>query len=174
MTKKVMSVKIHNIAELKEEIRRLTQLKNEQEAYLSNQYLLLRKKIETPSRLLGMLTSSIPGVDMVKGLFSSVLSKEKSDGKSDWLTNTLRVGLPLVLNKTLLKNVGWLKKTLVLLLSERAAGQVNQDKIGNVITKIADFVRPNKKKKQHHDLPPLEGTQPEVPDFGIPPNSETS
>ncbi len=169
-----MNVKIHNIAELREEIVRLTQLKNEQEAYLSNQYMLLRKKVEAPARLLETLTSSIPGVDLVKGLFSSVLSKGKSDSKSDWLTNTLRVGIPLVLNKTLLKNVGWLKKSLVLLLSERAVGQVNQDKIGNAISKVADFVRPNKKKKRHNNLPPLEDMQLDRPDFGIPPDSETS
>src|SRR5690606_3491574 len=122
MTKKLMSVKIHNIAELKSEIARLTQLKGEQEAYLSSQYMLLRKKVGAPARMLGTLASGIPGVDMVKGLFAAVLSKERSsNSKSDWLTNTLRVSVPLVLNKTILKNVGWLKKSLVLLLSERAA-----------------------------------------------------
>jgi len=169
-----MSIKIHSIVELKAEIARLTQLKNEQEAYLSNQYMLLRKKVEAPARLLGALTSGIPGVDVAKGLFSSVFSKAKQDNKSDWLTNTLRVGIPLVLNKTLLKNVGWLKKSLLLLLSERAVGQVNQDKIGNAISKVADFVRPNKKKKRHNNLPPLEDMQLDRPDFGIPPDSETS
>ncbi len=170
---KLMNVKINNIAELKAEIARLSQLKAEQEAYLSSQYMLLRKKIEAPARILGMLTSSIPGVDMVKGLFSSVLSKNKAAGKSDWLTNVLRVGLPLVLNKTLLRNVGWLKKSLVLLVSERAAGQVNQEKIGSILSKLTDLIRPKKKKKKHNDLQPLDDAHQDTLDFGIPPDSET-
>ena len=168
-----MSVKINNITDLKSEIARLTVLKVEQEAYLSNQYALLRKKVEMPSRVLGALVSSVPGVDMVRGLFSSSFSKSANSEKSDWLTNTLRVGLPLVLNRTWLKKAGWLKKTLVLLASERAAGQINQDKIGSAIAKVADFIRPKtkKKKKQHNEVAALE--EEVVVNFGIPPDSET-
>lgn len=165
-----MSIKINNITDLKGEIARLTALKAEQEAYLSNQYTLLRRKVEMPSRVLGALVSSVPGVDMVRGLFSSS-AKGIASGKSDWLTSTLRLGLPLVLNRTLLKKAGWLKKTLVLLASERAAGQINQDKVGSAISTVADFIRPKKKKKKkHNEVAPLEE---EIVNFGIPPDSET-
>jgi len=170
-----MRTKINNISELKSEIIRLTELKKEQEAYLSDQYALLRKKIEMPSRILRTLTSSIPGVDMVKGLFSTFSSaKNKTSDKSDWLTNTLRLGLPLILNKTLLKNAGWLKKSLMLLVSERAAGQVNQDKVESVLSKVANFIRPKKKKKKHKDIAPLQDYEQGMVNFGIPPESETS
>lgn len=169
-----MSHKITNIADLQREIARLKNLKKEQEAYLLDQYALLRKKIEIPSRILGMVTSYIPGVDMVKGLFSSITSKNKVSGKSDWLTNTLRLALPLVLNKTLLKNAGWLKKSMVLLASEGAAGQINQDKIQSFVSKIVGFIRPAKKKKKHKEVPPLAESKQDAFNFGIPPESETS
>ena len=169
-----MSHKITNITDLQGEIARLTQLKREQEAYFQDQYRLLRKQNETPARVLGALTSHIPGVDMVKGLFSSISSKNKATTKSDWLTNALRIGLPLVLNKTLLRNAGWLKKSLVLFASERAAGQVSQDNIQSFVSKAADFIRPKRKKKKHKEVAPLSETHQDAFNFGVPPESETS
>ncbi len=168
-----MSQKITNIADLQNEIARLKNLKREQEVYLLDQYTLLRKKIELPSRILGMVTSYIPGVDMIKGLFSSISSKNKVGSKSDWLTNTLRLGLPLVLNKTLLRNAGWLKKSMILLASESAAGQINQDKIESFVSKVANFIRPKKKKKKHKEVSSLAESQ-DAFNFGVPPESETS
>jgi hypothetical protein len=146
----------------------------EQEAYLSNQYVLLRKKVETPSRVLKAMLSSVPGVDMVRGLFAASSAKNKSSQKSDWLTNVMRFGLPFVLNKTFLKKAGWLKKSLVLLASERAAGEINQDRIGSVVSKVADFIRPQKKKKKkkHNEIAAFEEEEGVV-NFGIPPDSET-
>lgn len=167
-----MSTKINNIVELKAEIARLKLLKVEQEAYLSDQYVLLRKKVDIPSRVLGTIASSIPGVDMVKGLFSAAVPSKQSD-KTDWLSNTLRLGLPLVLNRTLLRNTGWLKKGLLLFASERAANEINQDRVGSAISKVADFIRPKKKNKKHRDVASFEAEQEEV-SMGIPPNSETS
>ncbi len=168
-----MNQKITSVTDLQGEIARLTRLKREQEAYLRNQYTLLRKKIEMPSRIIGALTSSIPGVDMIRGLFSSMSSKNKATSKSDWLTNALRLGLPLVLNKTLLRNAGWIKKSVVLLASERAAGQINQDKIESFVSKIAGFIRPKKKKKKHKAVPALAESQQDTFNFGVPPDSET-
>ena len=174
-----MKTKIANIDELKQEIARLSRLKAEQESYLVDQYKLLKNKVETPSRIIGAVADNIPGVGLVKGLFSSIgaasSSKKSEDvkgGKSDWLTKTLRIGLPLVLNRTLLKNSGWLKKSLVLLASEGAAGQINQDKVGSVVSKIADFIRPKKKKKKHKNIEKFDEEQ-DIHDFGIPPDSET-
>lgn len=167
-----MSTKINNIVDLKAEIARLKLLKAEQEAYLSDQYTLLRKKVEVPSRVLGTITSSIPGVDLVKGLFSFAKSSDKGE-KSDWLSNGLRLGLPLVLNRTLLRNAGWLKKTLVLFASNRAADEINEDRVGTAISKVANFIRPKKKSKKHREVASFEAEQ-EGATMGIPPNSETS
>lgn len=170
-----MRININNSEDLKNEISRLSRLKIEQEEYLSDQYVLLRNKIETPSRVLGAVASNIPGIGLVKGLFSGIGAvAKKSDhesGSKDWLTRIFQVGVPLVLNKTLLKNSGWLKKSLVLLASEGAASNINQDKVSSVITKVANFIRP-KKKKSHRDIESLEEEQDTV-NFGIPPDSET-
>src|SRR5690606_35765145 len=127
-----MSTKINNIVDLKAEIARLKLLKAEQEAYLSDQYTLLRKKVEMPSRVLGTITASIPGVDLVKGLFSCAKSSVKS-AKADWLSNGVRLGLPLVLTRTLLRNAGCLNKTLVLFASNRADDEINEDRVGSAI-----------------------------------------
>lgn len=169
-----MKRQIHNIEDLKLEITRLNQLKNEQESYLTDQFHLLKKKVEAPARIMGAITSSIPGVDLVKGLFSSMGTGEKSTSgsKKDWLTRTVQLALPMVLNRTFLRNSGWLKKALVLLASETAAGQVTQDKVGSAISKIADFVRPKRKKKKHKAVPPLDEDE-DAFNFGIPPDSET-
>lgn len=164
-----MKARINNIGELKLEIARLNQLKKEQESYLADQYSLLKHKVEAPARFLSSVASSIPGVDLVKGLVSSVGGSKKQD----WLTRVLQLGLPLVLNKTFLRNSGWLKKALVLLASETAAGSVTKDRVGAVISKIADFVRPKKSKKKHKDILPFEEEGQDTVNFGIPPDSET-
>lgn len=174
-----MSTKINNIDDLKSEITRISRLKVEQEAFLGDQYRLLRNKIAQPARVLGTLSSAIPGVDMLRGLFSagaSIAGKSKKPGaepsSSDWLTKTFQIGLPLVLNKTLLKNAGWIKKSLVLLASETAAGKINQNAITSAISKVTDFVKPKKKKKKHRVIEPLQDEK-DVINFGIPPDSET-
>ena len=170
-----MKVNINNAEELKSELVRLSRLRREQELYLGDQYKILKNKVQTPSRIVGAVASNLPGVSLVKGLFSS-LGKDKShagisDGKSDWLTKVTKLALPLVLNRTLLKNSGWLKKSLVLLASEGAVGQINKDKVNSFVGKIADYIRPKKSKKKHKNIKPIE--EQDTVNFGIPPDSET-
>ena len=170
-----MKVNINNSEELKNELLRLNKLRKEQEVYLGDQYNLLKNKVQTPTRILGAVTSGIPGVGLVKGLFSS-LGKSKdvvgnSDGKSDWLTKATQLVLPLVLNRTLLKNSGWLKKSLVLLASEGAVGQINKDKVSSFVGKIAEYIRPKKSKKKHKNIRGID--EQDAANFGIPPDSES-
>jgi hypothetical protein len=163
--------KIHNLAELKAEIARLKILKNEQEAYLKSQMTLLNHKIETPVRVFNALKSNVPGLNMISGLFSS--SKSSSNTSSDWLTKTLRIGVPFVMNRFFFRKAGVLKKALLLLVSEQALGQVNQDKISSIIAKVTDFIKPkkNKKKKAVVENPPV--VEDQVNEYGIPSYSET-
>ena len=140
------SIKINNLQDLRSEIARVQLRKKEQEVYLSDQYHLLKKKIEAPVRFLNNVTSHVPGVGMVKGLFSGVRKATQSKD-SDWLTKALQIGTPIVLNSTILKKAGWLKKALVLLASETAVGQVNQGKVSGLINKVTNFIKPKKKKK---------------------------
>ncbi|ERJ57788.1 hypothetical protein [Sphingobacterium paucimobilis] len=173
-----MKSKINNIEDLRVEIARLSQLKKEQECYLADQYLLLKHKVEAPARLINTLTSSIPGVDFVKGLFSAFggggATKVGAADQSNWMARALQLGLPLILNRTFLKNSGWLKKAIVLLASDSAVAQVTQGKVSSLASKLAKFVRPKKSKKKHKDIAPLEELESQdVVNFGIPPDSET-
>lgn len=170
--------KIKNIEDLRLEIVRLNQLKKEQEEYLVDQYQLLKHKVEAPARFISNLTSSIPGVDFVKGIFSAFGNrggaKSGAANQSDWLARALQLGLPLVLNRTFLKNSGWLKKAIVLLASDSAVAQVTQGKVSSLMSKLAKFVRPKKSKKKHKDVAPLDDLEDNgMVNFGIPPDSET-
>ncbi len=177
---------ITNIDELAAEISRLKAKKTEQEQFLGNQYQLLKHKIEAPSRILNMVFNRVPGVSAVKGLISGIGEVTSGKHKGDWLTKTLQVGLPLVLNKTVLKNSGWIKKGLVLLASETAASQVNQSSVSSVIGKLTELIKPKKKKKKVKEPigevinptapinPPMITAEESVQDniYGIPKDSE--
>lgn len=170
-----MKVNINNSEELKNELLRLNRLRKEQEVYLGDQYQILKNKVQTPARILGVIASNVPGVSLVKDLFSSIGKSTNTNdvggGKSDWLTRATQLALPLVLNRTLLKNSGWLKKALVLLASEGAAGQINKDKVSSVVSKVANFIRPKKSKKKHKVIKGID--EQDTTNFGIPPDSET-
>ncbi len=160
----------------------------EQEDFLKNQYALLKHKVETPVRVANMLMNRVPGVSTIKGLVQGIGDVTNKSNKSDWLTKTLQLGLPLVLNKTLLKNAGWIKKGLVLLASETAAKNVNQDNVSSWIGKITDMIKPKKKKKKNKveapmgevinpvppQHPPMITAEESVQDniYGIPKDSE--
>lgn len=159
--------KIRNLQELKAEISRLKALKNEQEVYLKTQFTLLNNKIEAPIRFFNTLKDNIPGVNIVQQLFS-----KSSNPDSDWLTKTLRIGVPFVMNRLFLKNTGVFKKALMLLLSERAVGQINQDKISGLLSKLTQFIRP-KKKKNKAAKAENSVIKDEVNEYGIPSYSET-
>jgi hypothetical protein len=159
--------KIRNLHELKAEISRLKALKNEQEVYLKTQFTLLNNKIEAPIRFFNTLKDNIPGVNIVQQLFS-----KSSNPDSDWLTKTLRIGVPFVMNRLFLKNTGVFKKALMLLLSERAVGQINQDKISGLLSKLTKFIRPKKKKNKAAQAENAV-IKDEVNEYGIPSYSET-
>ncbi len=147
---------INNVDELKAEIARLESLQNEQESYLKDQVGFLQQKAEGPLQFLKRMSSWLP-----KGNSTSNLFAAGKPSHSDWLTNTLRVTLPFVFNKILFRKAGFIKKALLLFASQKAAGAINQERVTNIIDKVAGFIRPNKTRK------------PVARDYGIPPDSET-
>ena len=147
---------IHNIEDLRAEIARLKVLKFEQEAYLGDQFDLLEYKLEAPMRLYERITSFFPSVK------EAFLTNGKSAG-SDWVTNSLRVGLPFLFNKVLFRKAGFIKKGLLLLASQQAAGFLNKDILAEGIDKITSLIhRSSKRTKKKRET-----------DYGIPPDSET-
>lgn len=149
--------KIRNLGELRLEIVRLKALAAEQERYLNDQYQLFNEKIAAPVRFLNSLSTWLPGAGLAKGLFT----KGKKD--EDWLSKALRIGLPVILNRFFLRKAGFIKRALLTLLSQQAAGAVNKDNISSVINKVSDFIRPSKGRRKAH----------KHVDYGIPPDSET-
>lgn len=147
---------IQNIEELRAEIARLKFLKFEQEAYLGEQFNRLEYKLETPMRLYDRVASFFPTAK------EALFSESKSTG-GDWVTNSLRIGLPFLFNKILFRKAGFIKKGLLLLASQQAAGFVNKDRLAGIIDTLTSFIKPTKEKKEKKN----------DTDYGIPPDSET-
>jgi len=137
------SRKINNLADLRAEIARLRLLKTEQETHLVGQFCLLRDKVGRPVRFVRSVASGIPGADALKSIFSGV-AKAAGGKDSDWLTKTLQIATPFVLNAALSKKVGKMRKALLFLVSEIAIGQVNGQRASRFIRKMAKVVRPKK------------------------------
>jgi hypothetical protein len=147
---------ITNVDELRAEISRLKLLQKEQESYLNDQFILLQDKVESPIRFVNNLTSWFPKINPKANSFGS------TNADSDWVTNSLRVGLPFLFNKVLFRKAGFIKKALLLVATQKMAGGLNQDKITKIIDKITDIIRPKTPK-----------TNKTTKDYGIPPDSET-
>lgn len=146
-----------NIEELRAEIARLKILKSEQEAYLGDQFDALEYKLQAPMRLYDRARSFFPSI---KEAFLSEASNSVKG--TDWVTNSLKIGLPFLFNKVLFRKAGFIKKGLLLLASQQAAGFLNQDRLTGIIDGITSLVKPSKK-----------GRKLDTTDFGIPPDSET-
>lgn len=149
--------KIKDLADLRLEIARLKALSKEQERYLGDQYQLFSEKVAAPVRFVKSLATWVPGVNFAKGVF------EKGKKDEDWLSKALRIGLPVVLNRFFLRKAGFIKRALVTLLSQQAAGAINKDTVASLISKVADFVRPPASRRR----------RARRKDYGIPPDSET-
>lgn len=141
-----MKAKINSFEDLQMEIVRLMQVKEEQEKFLENQFVLLKRKVQTPVRIFNSISSAIPGANLSTGLLKNLSAKNPDGTSVDLITRIARLGVPLLLNSTVLKNTSWLKKGLVLLASETAAGQLNKEKVTNAINKLVKMIRPKKKK----------------------------
>jgi hypothetical protein len=71
--------------------------------------------------------------------------------------------LPLLLNGVFFKKSGFITKTLITFLSQKAAKQVNSDKVSGILDKFTSMFKGNGKPQK------VAG----VRDYGIPPDSET-
>src|SRR5690606_28631282 len=140
------SQKINNIHDLKAEIARLNLRRKEQEAYLTDQYELLKVKIATPFRFFQRITSHIPGAGMHKG-FTSGVAKAVQSKDADWLTRALQLGARIVLNSTVLNKARRVKKEIVFLASEAARGRLNHGKISVLLNKGTSYISLRKKEK---------------------------
>jgi len=121
-----MQLPIKNTTELRSEIYRLEGLERQQA-------VALKARFSSPA-----------------AVFSTVLSifPKSEDNKSGGLANKLfhqdfiglisRLVLPIALNRTLFKKSGFLVKTLVGILSQKASNYINEDSVSSVWHKVKE------------------------------------
>ena len=117
----------------------------------------LKEKFSSPSAIFGSIAGLFK-TDTGKKSFMQDLMQQ------DFITNISRVILPIFLNGVLFKKSGFITKTLITFLSQKAAKQVNSDKVSGILDKLKGiFQRTNGSLRK----------SPAVRDYGIPPDSET-
>lgn len=162
------NLKIHNIDDLHAEITRLKTLSKEQEVYLTDQYDLLKNKVQAPVRVIKNIMSFIPGSSIISGLFSGKMSNSNSkDG--DWITRSVKIGTLAAIDRLFLRKAGIFKRLIVGLLSQQAVDKINTNNAADFINKITEWIKPKKKKVAVAEKIPGE----EANLYGIPPDSET-
>lgn len=161
------TTKITNLNELQAEIVRLKLLKTEQEAYLGDQFILLKEKVNKPIQMVQNVFSFLP-----KGK-SNVSLGEKAGFREDWLTKTLRVGLPFLVNRIFFRKAGYFKRLMLGLVSSQAAGFLNKDRLIQGVDALTSWLR-KKTTKSSGNGPLVKGKKGRSNyNFGIPPDSET-
>uniref|UniRef100_UPI0037BEE1B4 hypothetical protein n=1 Tax=Daejeonella sp. TaxID=2805397 RepID=UPI0037BEE1B4 len=136
------------------EIERLGQVRVEMETDLKIEVEKITTKITAPFLLLNKLSQFLG------------ISKGKEEGKDegDWVSSIFRIGLPVLMNKFIFPKSGFLMKALLALVTQNAAKAFDKDFMGKMIDKISDWLKKSGGKRKK---------DPEMADYGIPPDSET-
>ena len=127
----MMGLPIKNSDDLKEEIARLKGLEQQQATELKQHF-------SSPGAILST----------VMGLFSGSKDDSKEEKNAslfnqDFIGLISRIVLPIALNKTLFKNSGFIVKTIVGLLSQKASHYINEDSVGGIWGKIKSTFEEN-------------------------------
>lgn len=149
-----MRAKIQNIDDLREEVTRLEVARTEMESELKTETQTIISKLRVPLMLLRKLND-----------FFGV-SRDKSGKKvgEDWVSSIFRIGLPVMMNRFLFPKSGFIVKSVIELISQNAAKTVNKDLMSSVLEKLSEWIKTPKTKTKK---------EPELADYGIPPDSET-
>jgi len=156
-----MKTKISNVTELQAEIARLKNIKVEQEAFLEFQVSLLKDKVTKPFHFFQQLFSFIPGADLLNKIGT------QSSTQEDWLSKSLRIGLPFLVNRVFFRKAGYIKRIVMGLLSSQAAGLLNKERLAHAIDAVTTWIKKAPKKKNKTKQ------RARNYNFGIPPDSET-
>jgi hypothetical protein len=152
-----MRTKIQNSDDLRSEILRLRTTRSKIESELKTETDRITQRFRVPLMLFGKIN------DWVSPMFKPDRSEHGSLNQ-DWVTSIFRIGLPVIMNKFIFPKSGFLLKSVVELLSQNTAKTVNKDVLTDLINKLSDWIKSGKRKKKQ---------EPELDDYGIPPDSET-
>ena len=122
----------------------------------------LKEKFSSPSAIFSSIGSLFKTDSGSKKSFTQDLMQQ------DLVTNISRVLIPIVLNAFVFKKSGFITKTIITFLSQKAATQVNSDKLSGLLDKFKGIFKSNGNGRARAMIKP----QP-VRDYGIPPDSET-
>ncbi|OAQ38724.1 hypothetical protein A5893_11785 [Pedobacter psychrophilus] len=155
-----METQIQNLQDLKTRIAFLELKQLDDELVIKQKFQSIKDTLTSPLKFLKRIGSMV-GITHNSG----AATHSTSSTKADWVTNFGRVFLPLLLNKTLLRNRGIIVKSLVSILSQRTVNSMsfNKNVLVNWIDKATGFINSTKKK-----VKPAKQI-----DYGIPPGSET-
>lgn len=145
--------KITNTDQLRVRIAMLKLQRAEQEVYFNQTFTKVSRAISNP-------------LSFIKSLLSFGNRKGEIDAQDgDWVTNLAKIALPFLLNNTVLKNSGFIMKSIISFVSLNLinAQNINQNVLLDWFDKLMIWV--DKKRDQRKQ----QGN-----DFGIPPDSETS
>lgn len=144
-----MEKSFNSLAELRAEIDllKVKQFRNEE---------ALKEKLSSPSAIFSTITSLFKSDNSNKSVVQDF-------AQSDIITNISRIILPIFLNGVLFKKSGFITKTLITFLSQKAAKQVNSTKISGILDKFKGAFKSTGRPQR----------TPVVRDYGIPPDSET-
>jgi len=130
-----MDTPIRNIFELQTEIGRLKNLETEQA-------VALKARFSGPSAIFSTALSLFPKSPTADGIKGGSLFHQ------DFLGLISRFLLPIALNKTLFRSSGFIVKTLVGILSQKASHYISEDSVGGVWDTVKGFVNKFTKKKE--------------------------
>ena len=153
-----MRAKIETIDDLRTEIIR----RKAQRLELENDLLQVSERIKTKLRIPVMIYNKAG--DFLNSFFGVERDDPAGKENRDWVTNIFRVGLPVFLNKYFFPKSGLLIKSVVAMVSQKAAKNVNKDSITDIIDKLTVWIKSRKSKERKDPL---------IADYGIPPDSET-
>jgi len=144
-----MEKSFNSLAELRAEIDflKVKQFKDEE---------ALKEKFSSPSAIFSSIASLFKTDNSKKSLMQDIMHQ-------DFMTNISRFILPLFLNGVLFKRSGFIVKSLVTFLSQKAATQVNSNTVSGLVNKFKTLFKATGKVRR----------TPAVRDYGIPPDSET-
>jgi len=138
-----MDLPVRNIEDLRNEIARLKGVEREQS-------LALGKRVESPGALLSTIMSLFHSPANTDG------TKSGSFFDQDIVGLISRFVLPFTLNKTIFRNSGFIVKTLVGLVSQKASHFINEDMVVGLWEKASSLF----KGKTHEHTPEHKGVPP--------------
>ena len=153
-----MGNKIQNIDDLDAEINRVTKQRLEDE----NDLQLITDNISAKFNIPVMIFNKIS--DFFGSLFGNPTDNASKQENTDWVTNVFRIGIPVFLNKFIFPRSGFLLKSVVAMVSQTAAKNVNKDTMTEIIDKVANWIKSSKPRTKKDSV---------LADYGIPPDSET-